>query len=100
MNWRLGQRRASWALIILPEVKLMLGGPMLRRGWESFSSMIYAVYVMIPIVDFGKTEAWAPSTNRRRWGKTLFYLRWPALSLGWLVTALAVAALTGIMQGK
>ena len=38
----------------------MLGGPMLRRGWESFSSMIYAVYVMIPIVDFGQTEAWTP----------------------------------------
>lgn len=73
---------------------------MLRRGWESFSSVIYAVYVMIPIVDFGQTEAWTPSSNRGRWGKTLFYLRWAALSLGWLVTALAVAALTGIMQCK
>lgn len=39
------------------------------RDWESFHSLAYAADVVIPIVDLGQTEAWAPSTERGPWGR-------------------------------
>lgn len=68
------------------------------RDWESFHSLAYAADVVIPIVDLGQTEAWAPSTERGPWGAQLWYLRWLFIALGWIVTALGAAALTGIIR--
>ncbi|NIZ14566.1 hypothetical protein [Phaeobacter sp. HF9A] len=68
------------------------------RDWESFSSLAYAADIVIPIVDFGQTEAWAPSTERGSWGYHLWWLRWLFTTLGWIVSALGAAALTGIIR--
>lgn len=70
------------------------------RDWESFNAIAFGIDVVIPIVNFGQTDAWAPSTTRGYWGKFMFYLRWIMMALGWTVTALAAAAITGIMQRK
>ncbi len=68
------------------------------RYWESFHPLAYAADVVIPIVDLGQTEAWAPSTERGPWGAQLWYWRWFFIALGWIVTALGAAALTGIIR--
>ena len=66
--------------------------------WDSFNRYGYAADLVIPILDLGQTDAWAPSKDRGPFGKTLWWGRWVLAALGWLVTALGVAAITGIMQ--
>ncbi|MFS4582329.1 hypothetical protein [Phaeobacter sp. C3_T13_0] len=68
------------------------------RDWESFNAFAYAADVVVPIIDFGQTEAWAPSTTRGPAGVVLWWMRWVFTILGWIVTALGAAALTGIIR--
>ncbi|GAB5433703.1 MAG: hypothetical protein EpisKO_30730 [Epibacterium sp.] len=68
------------------------------KDWETFNRYAYAADVVIPIVEFGQTEAWAPSTERGLWGYHLWWLRWVFTTLGWIVTALGAAALTGLIR--
>jgi hypothetical protein len=68
------------------------------RDWESFHTFAYAADVVIPIVEFGQTDAWTPSTERGFWGYHLWWLRWVFTIAGWIVTALGAAALTGIIR--
>ena len=68
------------------------------KDWETFNAFAYAADVVIPIVEFGQTDAWAPSTERGWWGKQLYWLRWFFTVAGWIVTALGAAALTGIIR--
>ncbi|WP_282096307.1 hypothetical protein [Epibacterium ulvae] len=68
------------------------------RDWESFKAIAYAADIVIPIINFGQTEAWAPSTTRGPWGKRLWWSRWILTTAGWIVTALGAAALTGIIR--
>ena len=66
--------------------------------WDTFNRYGYAADLVIPVLDLGQTDAWAPSKDRGFWGSVLWWGRWVLESLGWLVTALGVAALSGIMQ--
>ncbi len=66
--------------------------------WDTFNRYGYAADLVIPILSLGQTQAWAPSKDRGPMGKTLWWGRWVLEALGWLVTALGVAAITGIMQ--
>ncbi|WP_405107374.1 hypothetical protein L0Z65_10345 [Phaeobacter sp. BS52] len=68
------------------------------RDWESFNRYAYAADLVVPIIDLGQTDAWAPSTERGWWGKQLWWLRWVFTLAGWIVTALGAAALTGIIR--
>ncbi|MBS8228027.1 hypothetical protein [Vannielia litorea] len=68
------------------------------QDWETFSSLAYAADLVIPLVDFGQEDAWAPSTSRSPWGVAGWWLRWFAKGIGWIVTALAAAALTGLIR--
>ncbi|WP_415403793.1 hypothetical protein [Tateyamaria sp. SN3-11] len=68
------------------------------RDWETFSAGAYAVDVVIPIIEFGQTDAWAPSTSRGPWGYHLWWARWVFTVLGWIITALGAAAITGIIR--
>jgi hypothetical protein len=68
------------------------------RDWESFSAIAYAADIVVPIIDFGQTEAWAPSTTRGPAGVILWWARWVFTLAGWIVTALGAAALTGIIR--
>ncbi|RYG90354.1 hypothetical protein EU803_14090 [Loktanella sp. IMCC34160] len=67
------------------------------KDWDSFSALAYGADVVIPIVPFGQTDAWAPST-RGPWGTGLWWGRWVLTALGWIVTALGAAAVTGLIQ--
>jgi hypothetical protein len=68
------------------------------RDYETFSSFAYAVDIVIPIVSIGQEAAWAPSTTRGPWGTALWWLRWLLTVLGWIVTAVGAAAITGIIR--
>lgn len=67
------------------------------RHYETFYSLAYATDVFVPLVDLGQESAWAATTVT--WFG--FGLRWFTFALeiiGWIVTALGAAAITGIIQ--
>ncbi|WP_309665032.1 hypothetical protein [Tabrizicola sp.] len=66
--------------------------------WDSFNPIGYGADLVIPILDLGQTDAWAPSKDRGDMGWLLWWGRWVLAALGWIVTALGAAAITGIMQ--
>ncbi|MEL7461944.1 MAG: hypothetical protein AAFX45_06780 [Pseudomonadota bacterium] len=68
------------------------------RDWETFDPIIYAADVVIPIINFGQTEAWAPSTTRGPWGWHLWWFKSLMALAGWIVTAIGAAAITGIIR--
>lgn len=72
--------------------------PQAGLDWDSFSAVGYAADLVVPILDLGQTSAWAPSKDRGPWGAGLWWGRWVFAALGWLVTALGAAAITGVIQ--
>lgn len=68
------------------------------RDFESFQPLIYAADVFVPLVDFGQEDTWAPSKPRGAFAWWLFWLSPIVKLLGWIITALGAAAVTGIIQ--
>ncbi len=68
------------------------------QDWETFNGWAYAADLVVPIVSLGQESAWAPSTSRNAWGKSGWWMRWIAKTLGWIVTALGAAAITGVIR--
>lgn len=68
------------------------------KDYETFSAIAYAADLVIPIVTLGQEAAWAPSTSRSWWGRQGWWIRWIAKTLGWILTALGAAALTGVIR--
>ncbi|MFN7009672.1 MAG: hypothetical protein ACK4PN_06540 [Allorhizobium sp.] len=68
------------------------------RDYETFYSFAYAMDVVVPVLELGQMEAWAPSPARGAWGYWLFYGQKIFVVLGWVVTALAAAAVTGMIR--
>ena len=76
------------------------GNPVLTAGrdYETFNAVSYAVDLVVPIVALGQEAAWAPSTTRGPWGWWLWWVRWWLIALGWIVTAIGAAAVTGVIR--
>jgi hypothetical protein len=72
--------------------------PTQGADWDSFNALGYAADLVVPFLDLGQTDAWAPSKDRGFWGWVLWWARWVLAALGWVVTGLGVAAVTGVMQ--
>jgi len=68
------------------------------KDYETFYSFAYALDVVVPVLDLGQTDAWAPSPARGDWGYRLFYLQKIFIVAGWLVTAIAAAAISGMIR--
>ena len=68
------------------------------KDWETFNGYAYAADLVIPIVSLGQETAWAPSTSRSPLGRIGWWLRWFAKALGWIITALGAAAVTGAVR--
>ncbi|WP_299679772.1 hypothetical protein [uncultured Roseobacter sp.] len=68
------------------------------RDWATFNRYAYGADLVIPIIDLGQTDAWAPSTNREVWGQRLWRYGFFLSIAGWIVTALGAAAITGIIR--
>lgn len=65
--------------------------------YESFNAVLYGADVFIPLVGLGQETAWSPSRDRGVWGFWGFYTRWIFQALGWIITALGAATLTGLV---
>ena len=68
------------------------------QDWETFNRYAYAADLVIPIINLGQTDAWAPSTERSNWGRVLWSASFFLHISGWIVTALGAAAITGIIR--
>lgn len=76
------------------------GTPVLTPGrdYETFHALSYAVDLVVPIISLGQEASWAPSTTRGPWGQVLWWVRWWLIALGWIVTAIGAAAVTGVIR--
>ena len=70
------------------------------QDYETFNAIAYSADILIPIVNLGQEEAWAPSTTRSYWGKQAWWVRWFAKAFGWVITALGAAAITGAIRNQ
>ena len=68
------------------------------QDYETFNAIAYAADVFVPLVSLGQEAAWAPSTSRSPLGRVGWWLRWIAAGLGWVLTALGAAAVTGAVR--
>ncbi|MFN7093046.1 MAG: hypothetical protein ACK4P4_21150 [Allorhizobium sp.] len=68
------------------------------KDYETFYAFAYALDVVVPVLDLGQTDAWAPSPARGEWGYWMFYLQKIFIVLGWVVTAIAAAAISGMIR--
>lgn len=68
------------------------------QDWETFNGYAYAADLVVPIVSLGQESAWAPSTSRSDWGRAGWWMRWFAIAIGWIVTALGAGAITGVIR--
>lgn len=68
------------------------------KDYETFHAIAYAADLLVPIVNLGQESAWAPSTSRSDWGRQAWWLRWFAKAIGWVITALGAAAVTGVIR--
>lgn len=66
--------------------------------WDTFHPAAYAADLVVPILNLGQTDAWAPSRDRGPWGALLWWVRWLFTGLGLGLTALGTAAMTKIIQ--
>lgn len=67
------------------------------QHYETFYSLAYAFDVFVPLVDIGQQAAWTESTVTWQ-GLTTRVLTMVLAVWGWIVTALAAAAITGLIQ--
>ncbi|WP_298843019.1 hypothetical protein [uncultured Roseobacter sp.] len=68
------------------------------RDYPRFNAFAWGADLVIPIIDFGQTANWGPSSGRGPWGVWLWRASFFLAAAGWIVTALGAAAITGIIR--
>ncbi|QQA42948.1 hypothetical protein [Pelagovum pacificum] len=68
------------------------------QDYETFNGLAYAADLVLPVINLGQENAWAPSTSRSDWGRAGWWIRWFAKGIGWVVAALVAAAITGVIR--
>ena len=68
--------------------------------YETFSPLLYGLDLFVPLDALGQETTWAPSWERGGWGKVGYSMRWFFQTLGWVITALGAAVLTGLLGRK
>ncbi|MDS4011156.1 MAG: hypothetical protein RKK15_07135, partial [Defluviicoccus sp.] len=69
----------------------------LPSGYPRFQPLVYAIDTALPIIDFHQEAWWMPDGADVRGFWTQIYL-WLHIALGWLLTTLGIAAVTGIIK--
>jgi hypothetical protein len=117
LDWTMLYGYAAWR-------SLLLGVVLIAMGWWVFASaesdramaaateapppfngFVYSLDSFLPIVDFGQETSWTPREGATfelagrqmsaAWAQRYLWLH---IALGWLVTTLAVAALSGLVR--
>ena len=65
--------------------------------YETFYSLPYAFETFVPLVDLGQESAWSASTVTS-FGILVRWLTFALQIIGWIITALGAAAITGIIR--
>jgi hypothetical protein len=65
----------------------------LTETYPPFNALIYSLETFVPLVKLGMSEFWAPHR-----GPSRLYL-WVHIILGWVLTTLWFAGLTGLIKG-
>ena len=70
------------------------------REYERFYPIAYGFDLVVPLIQIGQDAAWRPTAENGpwSWGWILWWGRWWLASLGWIVTALGAAAVTGVIR--
>jgi hypothetical protein len=68
--------------------------------YETFSSLLYAFDLFIPLDAIGQQQAWAPSHDRGFWGAVGYWARFPIQVAGWVIAAVGAAVVTGLLGKK
>lgn len=111
LTWSAGDFAPNSAVVLTsPDWKAIADGPSANpaadwsdtlapgKDYETFYAFAYALDVVVPVLDLGQTDAWAPSPARGDWGWWMFYLQKTFIVLGWVVTAIAAAAISGMIR--
>jgi hypothetical protein len=77
-------------------------------AYPKFHGLVYSAEFFVPIVDLRQRGYWAPTENRGhaivkchmnlRWGYLLTIYFWLQTFLGWVLTTLWIAGLTGLVR--
>jgi hypothetical protein len=100
--------RALWfiaALVVVGWAIFLWGG---KRKWirstedhpehyEPFNPFIYSLETLLPLVDLYQAKHWVPNAKSLG-GKTLRCYLWVHTILGWFLTAMLIAGVTGLVQ--
>jgi hypothetical protein len=68
-----------------------------KLNYPSFNSFVYSIDAFLPIVDLHQESHWLPRSNDAdaRW---IWMYLWFHILMGWLLTTLVVASITGIVR--
>jgi hypothetical protein len=67
------------------------------RGYPCFTPPMYALDVLLPVVDFHQETQWYPRTDRRG-GWLYAYLNWFLIATGWILTGAVVAGFGSVWR--
>ena len=67
------------------------------REYPGFYSVMYSLDVLLPIMDFDQEQYWRPSALTD-FGQSLRVVQWSFKAIGWFLTAVGAAALSGFVR--
>jgi len=86
--------------VLLDERYVNSGGQWLPPDYPAFSAAWYSLDVFLPIVDLHQESYWLPGKQEQAlfWGWGYKIWLWLQIMLGWFLTTIAVAGLTGLVK--
>lgn len=70
------------------------------QDYESFSRIIYAIDLFVPLDALGQESTWAPTYGRGGLGNLAYWMRMPIQVMGWVIAAVGAAVVTGVIGRK
>ncbi len=68
------------------------------KDYETLRPLLYAFDVVVPLINIGQETTWGPSTSRGTAGIIAHWALPIVKTLGWIITALGAAAVTGTIR--
>ena len=90
----------SKEIVLLDPRYINSGGQWRPDDYPKFNAFIYSLDVFLPIVDLHQEAYWLPGKQEQAlfWGWGYKVWLWLEILLGWFLTTIAVAGLTGIVK--
>ncbi|MFP7756264.1 hypothetical protein ACLG6S_16730 [Thermodesulfobacteriota bacterium B35] len=78
----------------------------IRKDDRLWYSLVYSLDTFLPVINLQVADFWLPSAyspagnnaSRKKWGTFICVYRWLHIAMGWVVTTLFLAALSGIVR--